>query len=323
MGLELKKLVDIAKGCGDQITIGTHDGRIHPDEVIACALIKRHCGDYPVDIIRSRNPLTLKRTDIIVDVGWDMSELEGKPVFDHHGEKKPMDNGIYHCSATLVADWLYSDSGSSYRSWHKFLLNELLYSVAAVDNNQNAITYGVQKGINLGLFSYFNPTEIEVDVTEEWMMDGFIFMLNIVEKLLDRVFQRFNVSRNIIGYIEGPIVRYNGSGIVILPKADTKTIIGYNKVAPNDKKIIACVSHNLKYNVFQVEPINVSCTSSDKLAYFPDGWSGLRGEDLSVSSGIPGGHFCSWESDYSRWCNFDSAMLAAKVLVEAYRRTNS
>jgi len=62
--------------------IGTHDGKFHCDEALACAFLKCLPEWSEATIVRTRNPEQLAQCDIIVDVGgkYDASAL----LFDHH-----------------------------------------------------------------------------------------------------------------------------------------------------------------------------------------------------------------------------------------------
>ena len=72
----------IARICQNKnpISIGTHDGKFHTDELIAITLIRKVIpGD--VNITRTRDPKLLDSCDLVVDVGH---KNFGK-YFDHHG----------------------------------------------------------------------------------------------------------------------------------------------------------------------------------------------------------------------------------------------
>lgn len=54
----------------NQKTIGTHDGKFHCDEVLACAMLKYFTKDFKgSNIKRSRDPKVWETCDILVDVG--------------------------------------------------------------------------------------------------------------------------------------------------------------------------------------------------------------------------------------------------------------
>ncbi|CAG7833153.1 unnamed protein product [Allacma fusca] len=69
--------------CGGHVkSIGTHNGKFHCDEVLACSMLKELPEYSDAEIIRTRDEEILKTCDIVVDVGgvYDPEKLR----FDHH-----------------------------------------------------------------------------------------------------------------------------------------------------------------------------------------------------------------------------------------------
>ena len=62
--------------------IGTHDGKFHCDEVLACYMLRSLPEYRDAEIKRSRDPSVLEQCDIVVDVGgvYDPSIHR----YDHH-----------------------------------------------------------------------------------------------------------------------------------------------------------------------------------------------------------------------------------------------
>lgn len=92
----LSFLTSVAEKRDDVLTIGTHNGIFHADEVLACAILCLINSNMSVQILRSRDYEMLKHCDICVDIGG------GK--FDHHqlAFSKTRENGIKYASAGLV-----------------------------------------------------------------------------------------------------------------------------------------------------------------------------------------------------------------------------
>lgn len=67
-----------------EITIQTHSGRFHADDVTAVSLLVNYYGERNVEthILRSRDPSTFPHSDILVDVGGEYDPLALR--FDHH-----------------------------------------------------------------------------------------------------------------------------------------------------------------------------------------------------------------------------------------------
>lgn len=67
------------------MTIATHDGIFHADEVMAIAILKTAYCDVDIQIIRTRNPELLATADIRVDVGGKYNPGTGD--YDHHHDR--------------------------------------------------------------------------------------------------------------------------------------------------------------------------------------------------------------------------------------------
>lgn len=62
--------------------IGTHDGRFHCDEVLACTMLTKYTQKFfNAEIVRSRDPNIWNTCDILVDVG---GKYEPPFLLDHH-----------------------------------------------------------------------------------------------------------------------------------------------------------------------------------------------------------------------------------------------
>lgn len=84
------------------ITIGTHDGSMHADEVFACAALKLLHFGSDIEFKRTRSQEILDRCSYVVDVGYVLDPFEGR--FDHHqrGGAGRRENGVPYASAGLV-----------------------------------------------------------------------------------------------------------------------------------------------------------------------------------------------------------------------------
>ena len=66
----LQKFQNIFKIKLMELKIGTHDGRFHCDEVLACMMLRKYTEKFKMaSVLRSRNPEYLEKCDIVVDVG--------------------------------------------------------------------------------------------------------------------------------------------------------------------------------------------------------------------------------------------------------------
>lgn len=66
----------------DSLTIGTHNGMFHCDEILACFMLQQLPKFADAKIIRTRDESVLSECDIVVDVGAVFNVEENR--FDHH-----------------------------------------------------------------------------------------------------------------------------------------------------------------------------------------------------------------------------------------------
>uniref|UniRef100_A0A1I7XGK6 UPF0160 protein MYG1, mitochondrial n=1 Tax=Heterorhabditis bacteriophora TaxID=37862 RepID=A0A1I7XGK6_HETBA len=102
-------------------TIGTHNGKFHCDEALACFMLKRLDRFSKYSIVRSREHSVLEKCEILVDVGgvYDHS----KKRYDHHqkGFAVTMDSlGFLETTTKL------SSAGLIYAHYGKQLIKEIL-----------------------------------------------------------------------------------------------------------------------------------------------------------------------------------------------------
>lgn len=62
--------------------IGTHNGRFHADEALACALLRQTAAFRGAQVIRTRDPQILSQMDAVVDVGGVYDHATHR--YDHH-----------------------------------------------------------------------------------------------------------------------------------------------------------------------------------------------------------------------------------------------
>lgn len=149
---------------GEISIVGTHDGKFHADEVMACAITSLLFEN--VQIIRSRDEDQLKNADIVFDV----SKNDMVRVFNHHdrnwGEFRP--NGIPFASAGAAwqlfgVEILKSMNISNQIHVDVFnLIDKIMAEIDAIDVGMNIdMKYGITPVISS--FMPANGTEEEIE----------------------------------------------------------------------------------------------------------------------------------------------------------------
>eukprot|EP00614_Pseudopedinella_elastica_P001626 CAMPEP_0172593114 /NCGR_PEP_ID=MMETSP1068-20121228/12297_1 /TAXON_ID=35684 /ORGANISM="Pseudopedinella elastica, Strain CCMP716" /LENGTH=376 /DNA_ID=CAMNT_0013390501 /DNA_START=9 /DNA_END=1139 /DNA_ORIENTATION=+ len=110
-------IVSTVEEAGQAKKIGTHDGKFHCDEALACAMLKFLPEWKDAVIVRTRDAVALEACDIVVDVGgtYDGAKLR----FDHH------QRGFTHVLDELGFDTKLSSAGLVYKHFGRQVLEEV------------------------------------------------------------------------------------------------------------------------------------------------------------------------------------------------------
>jgi uncharacterized UPF0160 family protein len=86
----------------EKLTIVTHGGNFHPDDVFSLAVLKTVFKDKNLNIIRTRDEKIIKEGDYVFDVGGIYDESKNR--FDHHqeGGAGRRENNVPYASIGLV-----------------------------------------------------------------------------------------------------------------------------------------------------------------------------------------------------------------------------
>ncbi len=117
------------------LSIATHDGPFHADDVMAVALLRTFV-DPAATVTRTRDPAAHARADVVVDVGGAYDPARGR--FDHHQAEY---QGPYS-SAGMVLDWLVSSGRVAPRLGEGLRDGQMAY-LDDVDNGRVAPRPGV------------------------------------------------------------------------------------------------------------------------------------------------------------------------------------
>lgn len=117
------------------LTVATHNGPFHADDVVAFALVRTFV-DPDATVVRTRDPEKLDEADIVVDVGAVFDPATRR--FDHHQQAYQGPRS----AAGMVLDWL-EQQGTLRPALAEYLRNEAFTYLDDVDNGRVAPTRGV------------------------------------------------------------------------------------------------------------------------------------------------------------------------------------
>jgi uncharacterized UPF0160 family protein len=94
----------------------------------------------------------------------------------------------------------------------------------------------------------------------------------------------------------------------------------YNKLTPEEKKIVVCISYDLKYGKYSVTCVPENCAADTYLVYHPVAWRGLPNDKLEEITGVPGAYMCHSSGRYSLHTSYAAAFSIGQRLKELYDR---
>ncbi len=273
------------------ISVCTHNGSFHADEVFACATLSIWAdkNGYKLKIRRSRDPEIIEKSDIVVDVGMVYDPENGR--FDHHqkGGAGTRPNGIPYASFGLV--WKhYGEMICDSAEVASIIDNKLVVPVDAKDNGVTII-----KSVYPGVEEYSITRDIIVAFRKSW---------------------KDKLSQNDVNFVE----ILNFAKTILLKEIDSQTALlegkdmfikmiemyGANEITVIDKdvpweELTATKYPQIKYMIYPEPETDSWCieTPRDNVymyetnrVLFPDNWRGLRDEYLVKVSGVKDAIFC-------------------------------
>ncbi|TEW55304.1 MYG1 family protein [Psychromonas sp. RZ22] len=288
----------------NNITIATHNGNFHADDVFSVATLKNIFPSY--ELIRTRDLELINKADIVLDVGGVYDADAGR--FDHHqrGGAGERENGIPYSSFGLI--------------WQKYGLTlcqgdqEVANSVdAGLVSNIDAIDCGHVEGVSTGIslsqtISMFNPT---------WQEDAdFDGSFEQAVEFASSVLLRFIASAS------GGI---NAKAIVAkaIEDAEDPRVIVLEKYIPW-KRTVHALSSTALYMVYpsqtgqwRIQTVPVEPGSFEDRKSLPAAWAGLNDKALQEVTGIEDAMFCHNGLFIAGSESFASTMKMAAMALQA------
>lgn len=264
-------------------TIATHDGKFHADDVFAVAFLL--LLEKEATVTRTRDGKEIGTADIVVDVGGVYDEAGNR--FDHHqkGGAGVRQNGIPYASFGLVWKKYGKELCQTEEVAHR--VEQVL--VVSVDANDNGVdlslptTSGVSSYELADVVRAYIPTWLETVATD--MDTSFGTAVSFAKQLINREIRRAEA-----------------------------TIAGQRKVteayeSSSDKRLVILEGDYSWKDILAAypEPLYVVHPQGDTWRVYavrdnphqfvnrkdlPEGWAGLREEELRKVAGVPDAVFC-------------------------------
>jgi uncharacterized UPF0160 family protein len=261
------------------ITIATHNGNFHADDVFSVAALK--CVIPAFNLIRTRDLEVIAKADIVLDVGGIYDPETGR--FDHHqrGGAGERENGIPYSSFGLI----WQKYGLEICGGNQDIANSvdsgLVSTIDAVDCGH---VEGVSKGISLSqTISMFNPTWQEDSHYDECFEEAVAFA--------SRVLARFIASAT--GGISAKVIVAKA-----VENAEDPRVIVLEQYTPW-KRTVHALSEEALYVVYpsdsgqwRIQTVPMELGSFEDRKSLPTPWAGLSNKELQDVTGLDDAMFC-------------------------------
>ena len=285
------------------ITITTHNGNFHADDVFSIAALKNIFPSF--NLIRTRKLELIANADIVIDVGGEYDADNGR--FDHHQRNGAghRENGIPYSSFGLV----WQKYGVEICQGNQEVANSvdagLVSTIDAIDCGH---VEGIYEGISLSqTISMFNPT---------WEEDSnFDECFNEAVDFASRILTRF------ISSARGGI---NAKDIVAkaIDTAEDPRLIVLEKYTPW-KKTVHSLSSDALYMIYPsqsgqwiIQTVPVEPGSFEDRKPLPTEWAGLSDDAFKKEIDIDDATFCHNGLFIAGAESFESIMKMASLALK-------
>jgi uncharacterized UPF0160 family protein len=287
----------------NDITIVTHNGNFHADDVFSVAALKHIFSSFT--LIRTRDKEIIAKADIVIDVGGEYNPETGR--FDHHqrGGAGERENGIPYSSFGLIWQKYGLEICQANQDVSNAIDASLVSKIDAIDCGH---VEGIYEGISLSqTISMFNPT---------WQEDShFDICFDEAVDFASRVLKRFIASS------KGGI---NAKKIVAkaIDNAQDPRVIVLEKYTPW-KKTVHALSEQALYMIYPshsgqwiIQTVPVEPGSFEDRRALPKEWAGLSDQKLQEVTGINDAMFCHNGLFIAGAESFESTIKMASIALQ-------
>ena len=294
------QLTDLAYGrSSPTVTVGVHDGTMHPDEVCAVAVLAEHLpGDINIRVIRSRDPALLRHADVLFDV----SIWPDESPFDHHGKDlQYYPNGIPYSTLGHVLDAVEPN-----RSLRELLLFNWGYAIQANDNGFYRLPKGIEQSkmrwmTSLNQTWQENLSDAEAFSRFNWAVD--------VTRVIYRRMRAQALAKLAAGSILERCPLYMDRFVELPPGG-----CPWQSYAFKNPNILGEYHRDIN-GLWTVRVAKEGPGDSSPRVQFPIEWGGKEQKDLQVASGIPDAFFCHRSLHMGTFRTINGAKHAMRILI--------
>ncbi|KAF5175038.1 hypothetical protein FRX31_035363 [Thalictrum thalictroides] len=317
--------------------VGTHNGSFHCDEALGCFMIRLTDKFFGAEIVRTRDPKVLETLDAVLDVGgvydpsrdrYDHHQKGFNEVFGHGFTTKLSSAGLVykHYGTEIIAKELKLEQ--EHPDVHRLFLavyRSFMEAIDAIDNGVNQYDTDLPP-------RYVNNTNLSSRVGKfnlDWMDP---------DQSSDKENEAFQRAMSLAGSEFLEVVRFYARSwlpartIVMECLAARNTvdasgeIMTLNKFCPWKLHLFELeeemkIDPPIKYVLYEddrsknwrVQAVAVSPDKFESRKPLPAQWRGLRDEELSKESGIPGCVFVHMSGFIGGNATYEGALAMARA----------
>jgi len=282
------------------LTIATHSGNFHADDVFSIAALKAIFPSFK--LIRTRDEALISKADIVVDVGGEYDPEKGR--FDHHqrGGAGARENGIPFSSFGLIWQKYGVEICQGNTEVAESVDAGLVSTIDAIDCGYGD---GVAKGISLSqTISMFNPTWRE----ETHFDEGFNEAVEFASRVLTRFIASANGGINARDLVAKAIENAEDPRVIVL-----KQYTPWKTTVHNLSKEALYIVYPSDTGQWRIQAVPVELGSFEDRKSLPKSWAGLSGKALQEETGISDAMFCHNGLFIAGCDSFDSTMKMAEL----------
>jgi uncharacterized UPF0160 family protein len=293
----------MAKITMTDLTIATHNGNFHADDVFSVAALKIIFPSFK--LIRTRDLDQIAKADIVIDVGGEYDADAGR--FDHHqrGGAGARDNGIPYSSFGLIWQKYGIEICQGHEEVAKSVDAQLVSTIDAIDCGY---VEGVVEGISLSqTISMFNPTWQETSEFDRCFDEAVEFALRVLTRFITTVKGGINAKE----IVAQAITNANDPRVIVLEK-----YVPWKTTVHALSKIALYMVYPSPTGQWRIQTVPVEPGSFEDRKPLPKTWAGLSDQELQTVTGINDAMFCHNGLFIAGAQSFESTIKMAEMALQ-------
>lgn len=287
------------------ITIATHNGSFHADDIFGCAVLCGCLKNFAYEVVRTRDPEVIATANYAVDVGGIWDPATGR--FDHHqkGFTGSRASGVTYASAGLV----WAEHGEQYIQLLDLGATNAEAKLVAQMVDEQLVQYldmADTGAANLApdyfglsaLLASFNMTGSDerafraqpdgAQRAAESRLDAFTVAMKMVDQLLYNIINDKLDGLRGADLVRGSVLSSDGRVLTL----DVPGLSWFEVVCKEMPDVLFVLYPDSSDQQWQVRTVPVQPHSFEARLDMPRAWAGLRDEALATATGVEDAVFC-------------------------------